>query len=393
MLILNEQQTEALRLAYEWYKSQRSQVFCLTGKAGTGKTTIVSALIDRLNLQHDEVLFMAYIGKAAMVLSLKGNNAKTIHASIYDMGPIPKRDEFGQPIMTKGRPVTRLGFIKKPCIGKNVKLLVIDEASMVNKDIAEDIMSFGLPMIALGDLNQLPPVFGDPYLLHKPDVILTQIMRQAEGNPIIRLADMALNGIDIPLGKYGDKCLVIPAEKVTDELMQRSSVILCAKNATRDDINKYYRKEIMGITNNFPIIGDKVICRKNNWGVTLPKSKLSLINGMIGFIEGIDMSTYKKGKIKIDFRPDFIEDEFFKDIQMDPEYPFMSYREKCNQPYNPFDTTNKFEFGYAITVHLSQGSQFPNVLMYDEKMGDREFYRKLTYTGITRASEGLVIAR
>ena len=393
MLILNEQQSDALDKSYKWYKAATKQVFCLTGCAGSGKTTIVSALIERLGLTHDEVLFMAYIGKAAMVLSLKGNNAKTIHASIYDMGPIPKRDEFGEIIMSKGRPVTRLGFIKKDCIGKNIKLLVIDEASMVNKDIAEDILSFGLPVIALGDLNQLPPVFGDPYLLHEPDVILTQIMRQAEGNPIIQLADMALKGMDIPLGKYGDKCLVIPSEKVTDELMKRSDVILCAKNATRDDINKYYRKEINGISTNFPVLGDKVICRKNNWNITLHKSKLSLINGMIGYIEGMDMSTYKKGHIKIDFRPDFINDEFFKDIAMDPQYPFLSYREKCNTPYNPFDTTNKFEFGYAITVHLSQGSQFNNVLMYDERMGDFDFYKKLLYTGITRASDGLVIAR
>lgn len=393
MLILNEQQTEALRLAYEWFKSQTKQVFCLTGCAGSGKSTIVSALIERLGLEPEEVLFMAYIGKAAMVLSLKGNNAKTIHASIYDMGPVPKYNEFGEPIMSKGRPVTRLGFIKKECIGPNIKLLVIDEASMVNKDIAEDIMSFGIPIIALGDLNQLPPVFGAPYLLHEPDVILTQIMRQAEGNPIIQLADMALNGKDIPLGKYGDKCVVIQSEQVTDELMKRSSIILCAKNATRDSINKYYRKNIMGIETNFPVVGDKMICRKNNWQLRLRKSGLSLINGMIGYIDSMDLSSYKKGTIKIDFRPDFLQDEFFKDIPIDPMYPFMTYYEKCNQPYNPFDVTNKFEFGYAITVHLSQGSQFDNVLFFDERMGDKDFYRKLLYTGITRAVDGLVIAK
>ena len=393
MLVLNEQQSDALDKAYQWYKVQMKQVFTICGKAGTGKTTIVSALIERLGLEKHEVLFMAYIGKAAMVLSMKGNYAKTIHASIYDIGQVPRYDEFGSPIMKHGRPVTRMGFVKKPSIGKGVKLLVIDEASMVNKDIAEDILSFGIPIIALGDLNQLPPVFGSPYFLHNPDVVLTQIMRQAEGNPIVVLANMVLEGLDIPLGKYGDKCLVIPKEKITDELMMRSDIILCAKNATRDGINYHIRHNIRGIDTKFPTIGDKVICRKNNWGLTLKESGLSLINGMIGYIDAIDLSSYKRNSIKIDFRPDFVQNECFRNILIDPNWMFMDYYQKQQAQYNPFDQTNKFEFGYAITVHLSQGSQFNNVLLFDEWMGDREFYKKLMYTGITRAVEGLVIAK
>lgn len=393
MLILNDQQSEALEKAYKWYKAQTKQVFTICGRAGTGKTTIVSALIERLGLQSHEVLFMAYIGKAAMVLSMKGNFAKTIHSSIYDMGPVPRYDEFGSPIMKNGRPVTRMGFVKKETIGKGIKLLVIDEASMVNKDIALDILSFGIPIITLGDLNQLPPVFGSPYLLHEPDVVLTEIMRQAKGNPIVTLANMILEGFDIPLGKYGDKCLVIPKEKVSDELMMRSDIILCAKNATRDGINYHIRHNIREIETQFPVIGDKVICRKNNWGLTLKKSGLSLINGMIGYIDDIDLSSYKRNTLKIDFRPDFIDNDLFKDIQIDPNWMFMSYAQKQKAQYNPFDQTNKFEFGYAITVHLSQGSQFNNVLLFDEWMGDRDFYKKLMYTGITRAVNGLVIAK
>ena len=393
MLILNDQQLEALDKAYNWYKSQYKQVFTICGRAGTGKTTIVSALIERLGLESHQVLFMAYIGKAAMVLSMKGNFAKTIHSSIYDIAQVPRYDEFGSPIMKHGRAVTRMGFVKKETIGRDIKLLVIDEASMVNKDIALDIMSFGIPIITLGDLNQLPPVFGAPYLLHEPDVVLTEIMRQAKGNPIVVLANMILEGYDIPLGKYGNKCLVIPKQNVTDELMMRSDIILCAKNATRDGINYHIRHNIRGIETEFPMVGDKVICRKNNWGLTLKKSGLSLINGMIGYIDAIDLSSYKKSSIKIDFRPDFIDDEYFRNILIDPNWMFMSYHQKQQAQYNPFDQTNKFEFGYAITVHLSQGSQFNNVLLFDEWMGDKEFYKKLMYTGITRAVNGLVIAR
>lgn len=392
MIILNKQQQEAVEKSYDWFVNKRSQIFTIVGRAGTGKTTIVSSLINKLGLKPDEVLFMAYVGKAAMVLSMKGNNAKTIHASIYDFVKVNKYDEFGRPVMKLGRPVTRMSFEKKQSMPPNIKLLVIDEASMVNKQIALDILSFGLPIIALGDLNQLPPVFGQPYFLSNPDVILTEIMRQAKGNPIVTLANMMLDDGEIPLGIYGSLCKVIKKEEVTDKMLATSDIILCAKNKTRNEINDYVRSKIYKRTNRELCVGDKVICRKNNWSIRLPESNLSLINGMIGYIDKIDLSSYKKNSLKIDFRPDFLTDEKFRRILIDPSYAFMSYEEKQSFIQSPFDVTNKFEFGYAITVHLSQGSQFNNVLVIDEYIPNKLFYKQLMYTAITRAVEGLIIA-
>lgn len=393
MITLNDSQLDAVDKAYKWFKEPNGQqVFSIVGPAGTGKTTIISALIERLDLEPTEVLFMAYVGKAAMVLSLKGNYAKTIHSSIYELTEVQKYDENGYPMMKNGRPVKKKDFVLKETIGRGLKLLVIDEASMVNEKIGKDVLSFNIPVIALGDLNQLPPVFGKPYFLNHPDVILTEVMRQAKDNPIVFLANKVLNGEELEYGIYGDNCAVIPKEKLSVEALTKPDVILCAKNFTREKINSFIRKDIKHVTAEFPMVGDKVICRKNNWSLTLPYSHLSLINGMIGYLTQIRLETYKRNSILVDFKPDFI-DETFKDIELDPNYMFMSYQQKKAVPYSQFDLSNKFEIGYAITVHLSQGSQFDNVLLFDEPLGDKQFHRSLLYTGITRAVKGLVIVK
>lgn len=391
MIELNTQQKQGVDDAYIWYKNQMSQLWELSGPAGSGKTSVVSFLTEKLGLSSGEVLFMAYIGKAAMVLSMKGNFAKTIHSGIYELVDVPILDDDGRVVFKNGRARTKKKFKKRDFIGKNIKLIVIDEASMVPIDIAQDILSFGIPVIALGDLNQLPPVFGKPFFLRNPDCILTEIMRQAKDNPIIVLSQMALSGVDIPCGRYGKQCLVIDSSKVTDEMMTRASIMICATNATRDNINYHMRHNVYGIDKRLPVIGDKLICRKNNWNESI--KGISLINGLVGYVENVDLSSLKKGKINIDFRPEFFDTDMFMDLPIDVEYLFMSREEKNNLQYSPFDRTNKFEFGHGITTHLSQGSQYENVLLFEEHMGDREFRKKLLYTGITRASEGLIIAK
>lgn len=388
---LNYQQKQGVDDAFLWYKKQTEQLWQLSGPAGSGKTSVVSFLTERLGLRNDEVLFMAYVGKAAMVLSMKGNFAKTIHSAIYELVDVQVLDEHGKPVYKHGRPKLKKKFKKRDFIGKNIKLIVVDEAPMVPIDIAEDILSFGIPVIALGDLNQLPPIFGKPFFLQRPDCILTEIMRQSKDSPIIMLSQMALSGIDIPCGKYGKQCLVIDGDRVTDDMMRRASIIICAKNMTRDNINYHVRHNIYGIDKRLPVIGDKLICRKNNWNESL--KGISLINGLVGYVENVDLSSLKNGTINIDFRPEFFDTDVFMDIPIDLDYLFMSRDEKDKLPYSPFDKANKFEFGHGITTHLSQGSQYDNVLLFEERMGDKEFRKKLLYTGITRAVDGLIIVK
>jgi exodeoxyribonuclease-5 len=385
---LNPQQNTATKEAKKWWDSHTNQTFEISGPAGSGKTTIVYELIKNIGLKHDEVLFMAYVGKATMALALKGNFAKTIHSSIYNLVDVPKLDENGIPLQKNGRILTTATFAKKESLPKNIKLLVIDEGSMVDHRIAKDVLSYGLPVLVLGDLDQLPPVFGKSYFLQNPDVILTQIMRQNENNPIIWLSQRAKKGLRIDYGKYGDMCYVIPKDQIDDNLLKNSDIIICGKNETRQNINTYYRETIQGVKQKVPVYGDKIVCRQNNWKLSVDEN-IFLINGLIGYVEDIYLDTYNGKSICIDFRPEFMEDKVFHKIPIDFEYLFQSVTEKSG---GRLSFWNKFQFARAITCHLSQGSQYGKVLVYRERIGSWDYQKKWDYTAFTRAIHGLVIA-
>lgn len=389
MIELNSQQLDAVKKGKKWYSKLHKQVFEISGYAGTGKSTIVDIIIKECGLEMSEVLFTAFVGKAAMILAMKGLPAKTIHATFYDCIDVPKLNDKKEVIMIDGRIVYTKKFVKKKKLPDTIKLIVIDEASMVNEALKKDILSFNIPVIALGDLHQLPPVFGDAVFLVEPDVVLTEIMRQKADNPIIYLATRARLGQSIDYGKYGSKCLVCHKKDLLEynSLMRNSNVIICGKNATRDELNKYIRKEVYKIDSPELIIGDKLICRQNNWNESLGEN-IFLINGMIGYVEDIDMESYNSKSINIGFRPEFMEDKSFENLPID--YKYLSLPHGLKKNYITY--FNKFEFGYAITCHLSQGSQYDKVLVYNEYMGNTEFYSKWLYTAITRAIDKLVIA-
>ena len=386
----NEEQIDTIERTIDWWKRKHKPSWEISGPAGSGKTTLVYTIMERLGIKHENVVFMAFVGKAAMELQRKGNNAKTIHSTIYNLEEIPILDESGQlTFNSNGKVKKRPSFVKKPYLPNNIELLVLDEGGMVNKEIALDILSYGIPLLVLGDLNQLPPVIGEPYFLVNPDCILRKPMRQKENSPIIKLSQMAINGEEIPFGEYGDNCKVIPEDEITDKMLLEADIILCGRNSTRDGLNNYIRKVLLKRKTDIPYIGDKVICRQNNWNLSI-LDDLCLINGMNGTIEGLYLDSYNGKKINIDFKPDFLDFEYFKNIPIDFPFLFMNFEEKkmAGRGY-----VNRFEFGWAITTHLSQGSQYDKVLIIDEKMGTKSYYKKWLYTAITRAKKEVWIAR
>lgn len=392
-IILNDQQEECIKLATSWYrKASSKQTFEISGPAGSGKTTIVKAIIDNLGIKMEDVLFVAYVGKAALQLRRGGVNGKTIHSTFYDVVFEPVLDENRKPIIRKGRVITRPTFVKKPKIPSNIKLIVIDEGPMVNETFGMDIESFGIPAIVLGDLQQLPPVIGQTHYLIRPDYVLTKIMRQAEGNPIIYLSQLASRGEPIPYGKYGDKCYVIPKDMVTDSMMKNADMVLTPTNSLRTSINRHIRENILHIDSELPIEGEKIICRKNNWNRIIGED-LCLVNGMVGYIDSVDKSTFNRNTINIGFRPDFEEYNCFNNVKIDYK-TLMGSLQTINGKYEKgFSMYDMFEFGNAITVHLSQGSQADNVLFLSEPFGhSKDMQCKLNYTGITRAKEGLILS-
>lgn len=359
----------------------------------THNTTLIRYFIDRINLDINDVAFVAFMGKASMQMARNGLPAQTIHSLIYDYEKVLDLDENGKiQLNDKGRVKTKFQFSKRKKLFKKIKLIVLDEASMVNKEMAEDLLSFNIPMIVLGDLNQLPPVFGKPYFLDNPDTILTQVMRQQEGNPIIWLAHRALEGHPLQLGSYGDS-FVISRNDINPFILSKSDIVLTCTNKLRYQVNTLFRTQIKRIIKQDMIQeGEKVICRKNNWSRCLNNS-IYLTNGMTGTVDYVDMSTFNGKTIKIDFKPDFMNKPF-KNLTIDYLRLFDSLGGDIDvKQSDPFSfTRDTFEFAYAITVHSSQGSQYDNVVFINEKtMLDAETMRKLRYTAITRARQKITI--
>lgn len=391
---LNNEQIYAIYDLEHWWHSSTKQVFEISGAAGTGKTTLVRYLIERLGLDYSEVLFVAFMGKAASCMARNGLPAKTIHSAIYNYEKVLDRDENGKIVFKEnGKPKMISKFIKKDRIDKKIKLIVVDEGSMVDKKTAIDLLSFNIPIIVLGDLNQLPPVFGDSFFLKNPDIILHQIMRQEEGNPIIWLSQEVLNGNELKIGVYGNSA-VINKNDISEYNFRYSDIILTGTNRLRYNINNYCREELKQIKNlSYPHIGEKIICRKNNWSKTI-EDNIYMTNGTTGFVEYVYRDSFNGKTMTIDFKPDFSK-KAFKNVTFSYKHLYEIPGQN-NDEVETIDYTDiyndKIEFAYAITVHSSQGSQWNNCLYLAENiMRNKEDRKKLNYTAITRASKSIVI--
>lgn len=392
-ILLNKGQCRILEACKKWFRKQDKQVFKITGYAGTGKSTIVFKLIEELGLDSKtEVLFVTYVGKATLALRKNGLLAKTIHSAFYYREEEYVMAPDGLPILLPNGRYKKKGTFKlKKEIDPNIKLIVIDEAGMVPKNMSDDLKSFNLPIIALGDPGQLLPIFGKSDLLIKPDGFLTEVVRQKEDDPILLLATMARNQQDIPLGKYGSRCYVVDDTILRrPEIYTKPSMVLCGKNKTRENINRIVREQIKHFDTDMPQFGDKLVCRKNNWDIEI--DDIALINGLFGYITNIYDYSFNGSSINIDFMPECLPDKWYEDISLNYEYLNMEYSER--KEYNTmYSKSNVFEYGYASTVHLAQGSEYPYVMMIEEPMGDASFQSKMLYTGITRASNTLILVR
>ena len=294
----------------------------------------------------------------------------------------------------KNKVIQKWIFRKKETLQKDYKLIVVDEASMVCAEIAQDLLSYNIPVIAMGDLNQLPPVIGGAFFLTEPNYHLTQIMRQEEGNPIIYLSQCVLNNRPLEPGTYGDSIVFGHDTKVTRELLKKHDITLTYSNKMRGLINNFYRKEFYRKNQeDNPVLGERVICRKNNWKRTIDHI-LFLTNGTAGEITYIDDQNRNSQYLTIDFHPDFLPPEKqFRNLKVD--LPAMKADPGTqNDGMDKYNQLNKFEYAYAITTHLSQGSQYNRVLLVNESRFQNfpdNLYKKLQYTAITRAIDKITI--
>ena len=261
-------------------------------------------------------------------------------------------------------------------------LIVIDECSMVDEALGRDLLSFGTPVLVLGDPGQLPPVSGGGFFTeHEPDYMLEEIHRQARDNPIIDLAQQVREGREIMIGDYGSDLRIISKSDVTSDLVLSADQVLVGTNKTRRRYNERLR-ELKGFEGPLPAAGDKLVCLRNDtakgllngslWQVTsAPRTVKPSINLLIrSEDEGIDRYSAKVKVLKAVFETP------------DMEIPWQQKRRH-----------DDFDYGYALTVHKAQGSQWDNVVLFDESYAFREHSSRWLYTAITRAAETLTIVK
>ncbi|MBX3576906.1 MAG: ATP-dependent RecD-like DNA helicase [Rhizobiaceae bacterium] len=370
------QQDDALKAVARWLKSGRPQLFRLFGYAGTGKTTLARHFAEHVDGQ---VQFAAFTGKAAQVLRSKGaTNARTIHSLIYR----PRGEEAVEDETTGKTSMSPTFSLNRQSPVARAKLVIIDECSMVDEQLGKDLMSFGTPILVLGDPGQLPPISGGGYFTdHEPDVLLTEIHRQARDNPIIRLALDVREGREFMRGDYGT-AQVIGREDVNQDLVLKADQVLVGTNRTRRRYNQRLR-ELKGFAAAYPQAGDKLVCLRND-------PAKGLLNGSLWKVMTSAKETVKPG-INLLVSPE--EDDPDRGVAKIKLLKSAFDDPDADIPWQQKKRYDDFDFGYALTVHKAQGSQWNDVVLFDESWAFKETRQRWLYTAITRAAETLTVVR
>ena len=389
---LTTKQKEGLKIAVDRHAAGEKYTV-IAGFAGTGKTTLVSFIIDALDVEKSKVAYVSFTGKAAEVLRKKGNpNAMTLHKLLYDS--IPRAAG---------------GFFRKPKPQLDYTIVVVDEISMVPKELIDLLLKHKVYVICLGDPFQLPPINKneDNHLLDHPHVFLDEIMRQEAESEIIQLTMKIRNGEPIDYFK-GNQVQVLPKEQLNTGMLLWADQILTATNAKRLSINAQVRA-LLG-RGPEPEDGDKVICLRNYWD-DFNINGDPLVNGTIGTLVN-SFRTWRElpPSVKSDIRKfDVICTDFIAD---DGIYPMteidrmmlmtglkccdwrLSYKLGRLKPRYGEIVPKEFAYGYAITCHKAQGSEWDKVLVIEEAFPfDKKEHARWLYTACTRSAEKLVLVR
>ncbi len=372
-LALTHDQEGAIQAILDFWREKGARL-TMGGLAGTGKTTAIVEAVRRVSKKDRPMIaFCAFTGRAASVLRGKleaaevmdmGDYCGTIHSLIYT---------------PKVRDGVIIGWKKADVLPYD--LIVVDEASMLTKILFDDLASFNIPILAVGDHGQLPPI-GDTFnLMAEPDVRLETIHRQAAGDPIIKLSMIVREGGTIPVGRHGEFVSKTINPNILDRVSDVSDpMILCGYNRTRTRLNRYVRRRL-NISSPLPVVGERVICLKNNHNA-------GVYNGMIGYVvevkeKGKDHLALKaKMDGGVDFNGDVWRHQFGAEQTIRP-------KDKQEAGY----MGDFFDWGYAMTVHKSQGSEAKRVVVFEERLpkATDDDWKRWLYTAVTRARERLLV--
>ena len=393
-MILTKKQEEGLKIAVERFRNHEKYT-CIAGYAGSGKSTLIKFIISALEVdQESEVAYVAFTGKAANVLQTKGcPNATTAHKLLYKARPLPNGNFI---------------FEEKYLGDSGLKVIVVDEISMLPRQMWELLISHGIYVIAAGDPGQLPPIDKDTdyHVLDKPHIFLDEIMRQAQDSEIIRFSMWIREGK--PMSQFpcsNQQVMIIKPQDIVTGMYTWADQIICSTNAKRKEVNQIVR-QLLGY-GTLPQVGDKIISLRNHWDYLSLSGNWALTNGSIGTIEKFDLKevwvpryiktggpiTYMNTDIRLEDNDIFLnmpidyEGLVTGNYSLDSRQVYQLNKNKMT-PDAPFD----FTYAYGITGHKSQGSEWKKVLMIEESFPfSKEEHIKAMYTEATRAQEKLAV--
>ena len=391
---LTRNQQKGLNIAVERWKN-KERYTTIAGYAGTGKSTLVKFIIEALQVEPSKVAYATFTGKAAEVLRKKGNpNVMTLHKLLYDSFPKPGG-----------------GFFRKPKKVLEYTVVVVDEVSMVPKSMIDMLLGHKIYILFLGDPFQLPQIDKNEThtLLDKPHIFLDEIMRQEAESEIIQLTMKIREGKPIEY-KQGNEVIVAQQKDLVTGHMLWADQIICATNATRISLNDQMRN-LLGYEG-LPQDGEKCICLRNYWEDYSDDEEGVLVNGLTGIIKNpfetfrdapryVKMRNHRMPIIQAEFETD--DGHYYSTIEMDKNMimrgaPTLDWRESyaLGRLKNRIGdiVPRQFQFGYCITGHKSQGSEWDNVLVIEESFPfDRKEHARWLYTCATRAADKLVLIR
>lgn len=406
---LTQSQSTAVAVVHQKVEEAKKLV-SLSGPAGSGKTTIIDAIVSDL---FDSVTCTP-TNKAAQVLVSKGIPAQTFFKTFF---LLEERKQRG----VKPKFISCRRYLEDYANFKNeggswqdyqhilpegkrafAEQILLDEGSMVSSRQLRDMSKMCNSIILVGDKHQLPPV-GDPdypaglFASITHDVELTEVLRQAEGSMILQAATEIRNNTS----KVERALRYFEPQDSFDSWVQRGAKVICFTNKERQRINTVVRR-ILGFTKPTPMEGDQVICC-NNYSD-------DLINGTEGRVVNFEwdgnaptaLVTLDTGMAQITCRMNmhyFIDDQVAS--QANKLYDLGSL-----QPLPDDMECADLTFSYCITAHKAQGSEWPAVVVIDQRglvrkvasndtnsgMSPDEYVRRWTYTAITRARQELALA-
>lgn len=390
--IINELKNKILGSLY------RQSISTVGGYAGTGKTTLICELRKQLKSQpFISVAFLTFTGKASSVLKNKLIEQKAIYSNDY-IGTIHS-------MIYKA--ITRWDKRLKTfvIIGWELKdedeiwpdLFIIDEASMISREIWMDLLKYGKPIIAVGDHGQLPPIGDEFNLMQDPHFKLTKIHRQALNSPIISLSKFVREEGYIPYKVFSPKVLKLAwdhswCKKLWNEKLNFKDdlIILCGFNTTRANLNDDIRKK-MGHSQHLPYPSEKVVCLKNN-------HYADVMNGQIGDVLWVMPAEKDLCRMTLNINSATYELLVAKRCFGEVQYTMYDKPARMNEAEKyasskGYNTVSYFDYGYVISVHKSQGAEWDFVILFEQrsKHWDDNYYARWLYTAITRAREKLLV--